>query len=118
MRKLITLLTAALLAIQALPAAADSFRHREHRAGPPQHHRHHSHHDHRPHHGNPGLAWGIAGMALGGVLLAETWRAPPVVVAPAPARPPGQMWYYCDAYGAYYPYVGDCPGGWRAVPPY
>jgi hypothetical protein len=62
----------------------------------------------------------------------------PVVVAPAvPADPPvyveqGQpggpaapeagpqsepgTWYYCDAARAYYPYVKQCAGGWRAVP--
>lgn len=38
---------------------------------------------------------------------------PPVVVAPQPAA---QVWYYCDAYQTYYPYVPDCPSGWRAVP--
>ncbi len=25
-------------------------------------------------------------------------------------------WYYCDAAHAYYPYVKQCAGGWRAVP--
>ena len=30
--------------------------------------------------------------------------------------PPTQVWYYCDAAGAYYPYVASCPGPWRAVP--
>ncbi len=30
--------------------------------------------------------------------------------------PPVQSWYYCDAAGAYYPYVASCPGGWREVP--
>ena len=52
---------------------------------------------------------------------------PPAVAAvpqPAPPAPPPQSqpqgaagtWYYCDAARSYYPYVGDCPGGWRAVP--
>lgn len=55
---------------------------------------------------------------------------PPVVVAPAvpqqtpPPPPPPQApaqaatgtWYYCDSAKSYYPYVADCPGGWRAVP--
>ena len=39
--------------------------------------------------------------------------APPVVAAPAPP----QYWYYCDGAQAYYPYVAQCPGGWRAVVP-
>lgn len=28
----------------------------------------------------------------------------------------GDTWYYCDASKAYYPYVKQCPSGWRAVP--
>jgi hypothetical protein len=40
---------------------------------------------------------------------------PPVVVQPVP--PPPQYWYYCDAAQAYYPYVQQCPGGWRQVLP-
>jgi hypothetical protein len=46
---------------------------------------------------------------------------PPVVVVPSevpvePAVPPVQYWYYCDAARAYYPYVANCPDGWRPVP--
>jgi hypothetical protein len=56
----------------------------------------------------------------------EPYDDPPVVVAPspqiyaqppAPAQPPPVSWYYCDAAQAYYPYVHQCPGGWRAVSP-
>ena len=45
--------------------------------------------------------------------------APPVYVQPSPpaAPPPPQYWYYCDSAKAYYPYVAQCPSGWRAVPP-
>jgi hypothetical protein len=47
---------------------------------------------------------------------------PPVYVQPAPpvaaaAPPPPQYWYYCDSAQAYYPYVQQCPGGWRPVVP-
>jgi hypothetical protein len=51
---------------------------------------------------------------------------PPVVVAPSPrvyvqpsvpVQPPPGYWYYCDAAQAYYPYVQQCPGGWRPVTP-
>lgn len=49
----------------------------------------------------------------------EATEPPPVYVeradAGAPAQP--QPWYYCDASGTYYPYVKECPGGWRAVAP-
>ena len=53
---------------------------------------------------------------------------PPAFVAPAaptnyieqqPAAdtaPAGGTWYYCDASRSYYPYVKQCPGGWRSVP--
>lgn len=46
----------------------------------------------------------------------------PPAVAQAPAPPAGQpqpasgTWYYCDSAQTYYPYVAECPGGWRAVP--
>jgi hypothetical protein len=54
---------------------------------------------------------------------------PPVVVAPPPVYvpsppvyakplpPPPQYWYYCDHLQGYYPYVQECPGGWRQVLP-
>jgi hypothetical protein len=51
---------------------------------------------------------------------------PAVVVAqpPAPAQyveraeqPQSGYWYYCESSRGYYPYVKDCPGGWKAVPP-
>jgi hypothetical protein len=54
---------------------------------------------------------------------------PPVVVAPPPiyVQPPPQVyvqpppprpyWYYCDNPPGYYPYVQQCPGGWRQVNP-
>lgn len=29
----------------------------------------------------------------------------------------GGWWYYCDASKGYYPYVKECPSGWRRVPP-
>lgn len=28
----------------------------------------------------------------------------------------GDTWYFCDASRTYYPYVKECPSGWRAVP--
>ena len=29
----------------------------------------------------------------------------------------GGSWYYCEASKAYYPYVKECPAGWRPVAP-
>lgn len=37
---------------------------------------------------------------------------PAEVASPAPA----QVWYYCKAAKQYYPYVSECPGGWKTVP--
>jgi hypothetical protein len=51
-----------------------------------------------------------------------TYAYPPVVVAPPPSPyvlppPPQPLWYYCDNPQGYYPYVQQCPGGWRPVAP-
>lgn len=52
---------------------------------------------------------------------------PAVIVAPPPApaqyieRDPQPLqqgyWYYCEVSRGYYPYVKECPSGWKAVPP-
>ena len=41
----------------------------------------------------------------------------PVYIEQAPAVGDGAYWHYCPAANAYYPQVGDCPGGWIRVPP-
>jgi hypothetical protein len=51
----------------------------------------------------------------------DPYVPPGVVVQPPPpsvvqAQPQAQTWYYCDSAGGYYPYVPECPSGWRAVP--
>ena len=47
--------------------------------------------------------------------------APPAVYvepsAPGAAPPPPPAWYSCDNPQGYYPYVQQCPGGWRPVAP-
>ena len=57
---------------------------------------------------------------------APVYYPPPVVVAPAgPTQyverseqaPQAGYWYYCETSRGYYPYVKDCPSGWKAVPP-
>ncbi len=52
------------------------------------------------------------------------YPAPIVVAPPAPTQyvereQPMQSgyWYYCETSRGYYPYVKDCPSGWKAVPP-
>jgi hypothetical protein len=48
--------------------------------------------------------------------------SPPTYVErddPAPAAEssaPPAIWYWCADAKKYYPYVKDCPGGWRKVP--
>ena len=54
---------------------------------------------------------------------------PPAVIVAPPAAPPVYVerndapaqsqgyWYYCETSRGYYPYVKECPGGWKAVPP-
>jgi hypothetical protein len=46
--------------------------------------------------------------------------APAPVAAPPTAPTPGAqapaVWYYCDSAKGYYPYVNQCPEGWRSVP--
>jgi len=58
---------------------------------------------------------------------------PPVVVVPAQpqeyiekgqfsdpqasASQSGNYWYHCDRPEGYYPYIKDCPGGWKAEVP-
>jgi len=40
-------------------------------------------------------------------------QTPQVSIQP-PSSPP--VWYYCENPQGYYPYVHECPGGWRTVP--
>ncbi len=50
----------------------------------------------------------------------DPYVPPVVVVQPPPpvvqAQPQAQSWYYCDRPAGYYPYIPECPTGWRAVP--
>jgi hypothetical protein len=115
MKKLTTVLIAGLLLAGSLPVQAgsrDDYRDRHFQPD-----RHSRHFDQRPRHYRHGPAWGVlgAGLALGAIALTIEAPRPPVVVRPI-GRPPGQMWYFCESAGAYYPYVNYCAEGWRAVP--
>ncbi len=46
------------------------------------------------------------------VLIAQGGAAAPV---PAPSAA-GVFYYFCDSANAYYPYVAQCPEGWKVVP--
>ena len=48
--------------------------------------------------------------------------SPPVVESSSQTyiqqeAPAQQFWYYCQNPQGYYPYVGECPGGWQQVAP-
>lgn len=50
------------------------------------------------------------------VVVVQPTPAPvPQPVAPA-AQPDAPSWYYCEARRGYYPYVPNCPSGWKVVP--
>jgi len=49
------------------------------------------------------------------VVVQPTTTPAPQPVAPV-IQPPTQNWYYCKASKAYYPYVSNCPAGWKTVP--
>jgi hypothetical protein len=72
--------------------------------------------------GGPRVAIGIGVGPLWVPYAAPVVVPPPVVVTPTPsvvvppAAPP-TFWYYCDNPRGYYPYVSQCPSGWRAVSP-
>lgn len=41
---------------------------------------------------------------------------PPDIAPPPPTAYYPSLYYYCDNPAGYYPYVAECPSGWRAVP--
>jgi hypothetical protein len=43
--------------------------------------------------------------------------APPTYVQPPAKAPSESSWYYCESSKGYYPYVKQCPGGWKRVAP-
>ena len=70
------------------------------------------------------------GFHFGFPLYAPYWYyppPPPVYYYPIPPASPSvyvergepaeHWWYYCEQTRAYYPYVKECPGGWKRVPP-
>jgi hypothetical protein len=65
---------------------------------------------------HPGFHPGVRGGVYVGTWPWYWWGYPgPVYTAPPP--PPQSYWYYCPAYGAYYPDVLSCPEPWVLVPP-
>lgn len=125
LKTLSTSALAGLLLATTQPALADRDGYRRHDERRPLvvHHNHHS-----PSHriGPSGVVLGLAGLAIGSGIAWSVQHRPPVILAPVrpppvvylPQTSPASFWYYCDAYRAYYPQVGECPGGWRTVPPH
>ena len=69
--------------------------------------------------GGAALGLGLGLGLLGGALAtapyypAPYYAAPGYGYAPAPIAP--TIWYWCDPYQQYYPYVASCPTAWRQV---
>jgi hypothetical protein len=127
---------AALLFISSVPGYAGRGGHefRGHKFRGPHHGFRGSHHGFRDPHrfGGPRVFIRPSIVVPFGPYWAPRWEPygyPPVVVAPSPrvyvqlsppvaAEPPPPLyWYYCEDSQAYYPYVQQCPGGWRPVTP-
>jgi hypothetical protein len=123
----ILVILAVLLCISTLPGYADRGRHGYKGHAYKSHgYRGHWHRGHGFHHGvrGPRVRVGIGlgtfwGPSWGGGPYWPHYAYPPVVVAPplVVVQPSPHYWYYCDASQAYYPYVPQCPGGWRQVLP-
>jgi hypothetical protein len=71
-----------------------------------------------------GLGWGVAELADPYSYGSDDYpnaapMAPYPGNAPAPSQavPSAGAWYYCESAKTYYPYVDQCPEGWRAVAP-
>jgi len=69
-----------------------------------------------------GPYWGLYGYPYAYPYAYPYTYPPQVYVQPSqqlsiqpPSSPPA--WYYCDNPQGYYPYVQQCPGGWRTVAP-
>ncbi len=89
------------------------------------------HQRHGHHHGGHYRGDVYLGLAVGSALGAWWYAMPrhtyqtvvverevaPTYVERAAPPPPPTYWYYCEAARGYYPYVGQCPGGWMRVVP-
>lgn len=90
-------------------------------------------HGHRGHH-HGGVRWGVhIGVPFGWYYPPSYWygapwynppvfvQSPPVYIerGTAPAEPDDDAyyWYHCSRPEGYYPYIKECPGGWKKVVP-
>jgi hypothetical protein len=81
--------------------------------------------NHGWHGGRLGWWWVLGGLWTFYPAPIYPYPSPPMVVVPPPAPAPvvvqqnipasGQPWYFCEAPRGYYPYVPNCPSGWRTV---
>ena len=121
-------LLVALLMMSAVPGYAGRGGHGGGHGGHGGRHGGHGigHGGHRFGHGGPGFIGPRLGVSIWPYwdpYWAPYWApydTPPVVVAPSPrvyVQPAPPTWYYCENPQGYYPYVQQCPGGWRPVAP-
>ncbi|MBS1196312.1 MAG: hypothetical protein H6R18_97 [Proteobacteria bacterium] len=84
----------------------------------PRHGGHYSqrgHYSHRSHDNWGGVAAAVIVTGLIAAAIANSQQQQVEVAPPQPTYSPGGTWYYCASAGQYYPQVGYCPEGWRAV---
>lgn len=78
-------------------------------------------HDHWHHHHHWGVGVYLGPPVVWPVYPPPVYYTPPVIIREVPPvyieRGSTGYWYYCDNPSGYYPYVTECLGLWRAVPP-
>ena len=79
------------------------------------HHSQRGHSSHRSRDNWGGVAAAVIVTGLIAAAIANSQQQQVEVAQPQPTYSPGGTWYYCASAGQYYPQVGYCPEGWRAV---
>ncbi len=62
----------------------------------------------------PAYYYGAPAIVEQAPVYVERGSSDPAAAATQPTAPP--EWYFCADPEGYYPYVNQCPGGWRKVP--
>ncbi|PWC34992.1 hypothetical protein TSO221_30725 [Azospirillum sp. TSO22-1] len=69
---------------------------------------------HGPHDGRRGWWWIVGGVWY--YYPQPVYPYPDPYLPPMAPPPPGPSYYYCPNPPGYYPYVPECPAGWRVMP--
>ena len=78
---------------------------------------------HHQHHGHGGTRVFLGAGVVAGPALWPWWDYPAYAAPGAPVQyiekaddAADRDWFYCAGSNAYFPYVGECAGGWQRVP--